>query len=81
MPAHPDIEESRARLLAAGWSVLWEGRSYRDGGAVYRVRVEGGDGRTVTGEGVSEAEAWHRAAEQALGVGGGQEVSHFRGQE
>jgi hypothetical protein len=68
MPAYPSVEESRARLLAAGWSVLWEGRSYRDGGAVYRVRVGSGDGRTVTGEARGEAEAWHRAAEQALGV-------------
>jgi hypothetical protein len=68
MPAYPSVEESLARLLAAGWSLLWEGRSYRDVGAVYRVRVEGKDGRKVTGEGGSEAEAWHLAAELALGV-------------
>jgi hypothetical protein len=67
MPAYPSVEESRARLLAARWSVLWEGRSYREGGAVYRVRVESGDGRTVTGEGGGEAEAWHRACAGALG--------------
>jgi hypothetical protein len=68
MPAYPSVEESRARLLAAGWSLLWQGRSYRGGGAVYRVRVAGPDGRRVTGEGASEEEAWHRAAELALGV-------------
>jgi hypothetical protein len=68
MPADADVEESRARLLAAGWSVLWQGRSSRAGGAVYRVRVGDGDGRRVTGEGGGEAEAWRPAAELALGV-------------
>jgi hypothetical protein len=68
MPADHSVEESRTRLLAAGWFVLWEGRSYRAGGAVYRVRAEGKDGRRVTGEGGGEAEAWDRAAELALGV-------------
>jgi hypothetical protein len=68
MPADRSVEESRTRLLAAVWSVLWQGRSYRAGGAVYRVRVGDGDGRRVTGEGGGEAEAWDRAAELALGV-------------
>jgi hypothetical protein len=48
--AYLTMDASRARLLAVSWFVLWQGRSYRDGGAVYRVRVGSGDGRTVTGE-------------------------------
>ena len=54
MSAHPDVEEDRARLLAAGWCLLWQGRSYRGGGAVDRARVAGPDGLRVTGEGTTE---------------------------
>jgi hypothetical protein len=68
MPADRSVEESRTRLLAAGWSVLWQGRSDRACGAVYRVRAVGKDARRVTGEGGGEAEAWDRAAELALGA-------------
>jgi hypothetical protein len=69
MPAYPDLDESRARLPAAGWFVLWEGRPYRGGGAAYRVRAAGTDRRRVTGEGAAEREAWHRAVRRVVWYG------------
>jgi hypothetical protein len=61
--AFPGVDESRDRLHAAGWSVgeiatttLWV--------------VTGSNGENLLhAEGFSQAEAWHRACEQAAAVG------------
>jgi hypothetical protein len=60
-------DESFARLKAAGWSV-GEAKVLTPAG--YRWRVNGANGENVleaTGE--IQAEAWHRAAEQARSLG------------
>jgi hypothetical protein len=64
---YPSSDESFARLHAAGWSV-GEAKGLTPAGA--RWRVTGASGENVleaTGE--TQAEAWHRAVEQARSLG------------
>jgi hypothetical protein len=63
MPSYPTVDESRARLNAAGWSV---GETGTAGGWF----VSGTNGENaVNARGRTQAEAWHRACEQAAAVG------------
>jgi hypothetical protein len=62
-----DDPESLARLRAAGWSPVEESWTFPRRRWVYRV-VVAKDGRGLAGEGRSVKGAWHRAADQALGV-------------
>jgi hypothetical protein len=63
MATYPTAEESLARLHAAGWSVgeVRAGRSFL---------VTGTNGENaLRAVGVTSAEAWHRACEQAEALG------------
>jgi hypothetical protein len=63
MPTYPSVDESFARLHAAGWSV-------GDTGTATRWLVCGGNGENaVMAVGRSQAEAWWRACEQSLVAG------------
>jgi hypothetical protein len=60
---YPTPDESRARLHAAGWSVSETGAS-RD------CVVSGSNrGSRIRATGKTQAEAWHRACQQAEGLG------------
>jgi hypothetical protein len=63
VPRYPAVDESRARLHAAGWSV-------GDVGTAGGWFVSGTSGENaVRSQGRTQAEAWHRACEQAAAVG------------
>jgi hypothetical protein len=63
MTSYPSADESLDRLRRAGWSV-------GDVGTATRWVVSGTNGENVIfAVGGSRAEAWHRACEQAAGVG------------
>ena len=63
MPPDPSVDESFAGLHAAGWSV---GETGTAGGWF----VSGTNGENaVNARGRTQAEAWHRACEQAAAVG------------
>jgi hypothetical protein len=63
LPSYPSVDESFARLHAAAWSV---GDVATAGGWF----VSGTNGQSgLKAGGRTQAEAWHRAAEQAATVG------------
>src|SRR5262249_43499184 len=63
MGESPGGDESRARLHRAGWSV-------GEIATATRWLVSGTNGENqLSAEGASQAEAWHRACEQAAAVG------------
>jgi hypothetical protein len=63
VPRYPAVDESRARLHAAGWSV-------GDVGTAGGWFVSGTNGENAVGaRGLTQAEAWHQACEQAAAVG------------
>jgi hypothetical protein len=65
--AYPAADESFARRHAAGWSA-GEAKELTPAGP--RWRVSGASGENVLGAtGETQAEAWHRAAEQARSLG------------
>jgi hypothetical protein len=59
----PTVDESRDRLHRAGWSVGEVGTA-----STWRVCGANGENQT-NAAGASQAEAWHRACEQAAAVG------------
>jgi hypothetical protein len=63
VPTYPAVDESRARLHAGGWSVGEVGTA--DGWLVSGTNGE----NAVSARGQTQAEAWHRACEQAAAVG------------
>ena len=65
MPTYPSVEQSLARLRAAGWSPVEESWPSPGGRHVYQVVVAKGR-RRVVGEARGVAGAWHRACAQAL---------------
>jgi hypothetical protein len=63
MATFPHPDDSFARLHAAGWSI-------GDVGTVANWLVTGTNGENVIrAEGQTQAEAWHRACQQAEAVG------------
>ena len=63
MPAYPSPDESFARLHRAGWSL-------GETGSAGRWLVTGSNGENqISATGASQAEAWHRAVEQAEALG------------
>jgi hypothetical protein len=63
IPGCPSVDESFARLHAAGWSV-------GETGTATRWLVSGVSGENaISAVGRTQAEAWHRAVEQVAAVG------------
>jgi hypothetical protein len=63
MPSYPSVDECFARLHATGWSV-------GETGTATKWLVSGVYGENaVAAAGRTQAEAWHRAVEQAAAVG------------
>jgi hypothetical protein len=65
--AHTTVDESLARLHRGGWSV-GDVRLLTAAGAVWFVSGANGENR-IAACGRTQAEAWHRASEQARAVG------------
>jgi prepilin-type N-terminal cleavage/methylation domain-containing protein len=63
MPTYPDPDEALVRLHAAGWSVGETG-----GAGSWLVSGANGENQIVA-QGRTQAEAWHRACQQAEAVG------------
>jgi hypothetical protein len=63
MIAYPTVDDCRNRLHRAGWSV-------GEVASGTRWLINGANGENVLrAEGKTQAEAWHRACEQAAAVG------------
>jgi hypothetical protein len=67
MPAYPAPDESFARLRRSGWSV-GEAPFCGNGRLVWQVDGVNGENQ-VRDQGDSQAEAWHRACQQAEVLG------------
>ena len=67
MEAYPTIDESFARLHRAGWSV-GDVRILAAEGLAWLVTGTNGE-NAVSARGQTQAEAWHRACEQAEATG------------
>jgi hypothetical protein len=67
MPAYPSVDDSFARLRRSGWSV---GEAAFAGGGRLVWQVDGQNGENlIRARGDTQAEAWHRACQQAEAVG------------
>jgi hypothetical protein len=67
MPTYPTVDESRDRLHRAGWSV-GETAVGPEHALVWIISGTNGENR-IEGRGRTQAEAWHRATQQAGAVG------------
>ncbi len=67
MPTYAAPEESFARLHRAGWSV-GDVRLLGTGGPRWLVTGHNGE-NALSARGATQAEAWHRACEQAEAMG------------
>jgi hypothetical protein len=67
MPAYPSRDESFARLRKSGWSV-GEAAFSGAGRLVWRVDGQNGENQ-IRARGDTQAEAWHRACQQAEALG------------
>jgi hypothetical protein len=63
MSTYPNVDESFARLRAAGWSV-GEVRILTAEGLAWLVCGSNGE-NLISARGATHAEAWHRACQQA----------------
>jgi hypothetical protein len=67
MASYPTVDESFARMLRAGWSV-GDMRIITAEGPAWLVRGSNGE-NAVSARGATQAEAWHRACQQAEAAG------------
>ncbi len=68
MSGYPTSDESFARRHCAGWSVGEAAVLTASGRRVWVVSGVNGE-NAIEARGASQAEAWHRACEQAAAVG------------
>ena len=67
MAFHPTVDESAARLKRSGWSA-GDVQLLTAAGPVWLVSGTNGENR-INARGKTQAEAWHRAVEQAAACG------------